>query len=61
MLKLYSTENKKFLKQVNKSETELNHFVSENWKEFFPHLTFIKSEFALDGNVRSKGGSGRID
>jgi hypothetical protein len=61
MLKLYSTENKKFLKQVNKSETELNHFISENWKEFFPHLTFIKSEFALDGNVRSKGGSGRID
>ena len=61
MLKLYSTENKKFLKQVNKSETELNRFVSENWKEFFPHLTFIKSEFALDGNVRSKGGSGRID
>lgn len=61
MLKLYSTENKKFLKQVNKSETELNRFISESWKEFFPHLTFIKSEFALDGNVRSKGGSGRID
>jgi hypothetical protein len=61
MLKLYSTENKKFLKQVNKSEAELNRFISENWKEFFPHLTFIKSEFALDGNVRSKGGSGRID
>ncbi|MET7038467.1 hypothetical protein [Elizabethkingia miricola] len=61
MLKLYSTDNKKFLKQVNKSEAELNRFISENWKEFFPHFTFIKSEFALDGNVRSKGGSGRID
>ena len=61
MLKLYSTDNKKFLKQVNKSEAELNRFISENWKEFFPHLTFIKSEFAIDGNVRSKGGSGRID
>ncbi len=61
MLKLYSTDNKKFLKQVNKSEAELNRFISENWKEFFPHFTFIKSEFTLDGNVRSKGGSGRID
>jgi hypothetical protein len=61
MLKLYSTDNKKFLKQVNKSETELNRFISDNWKEFFPHFTFIKSEFSLDGNVRSKGGSGRID
>lgn len=61
MLKLYSTDNKKFLKQVNKSEAELNRFLSENWKEFFPHFTFIKNEFSLDGNVRSKGGSGRID
>lgn len=61
MLKLYSTDNKKFLKQVNKSEAELNRFLSENWKEFFPHFTFIKNEFSLDGNGRSKGGSGRID
>ena len=61
MLKLYSTDNKKFLKQVNRSEAELNRFISENWKEFFPHFTFIKSEFSLDGNVRSKGGSGRVD
>lgn len=61
MLKLYSTDNKKFLKQVNKSEAELNRFLSENWNEFFPHFIFIKSEFSLEGNVRSKGGSGRID
>jgi len=61
MLKLYSTDNKKFLKQVNKSEAELNRFLSENWREFFPHFTFIKNEFSLDGNVRSKGGSGRMD
>lgn len=61
MLKLYSTDNKKFLKQVNKSEAELNKFISENWNEFFPHFTFIKSEFVLTGNVRSKGSSGRID
>ena len=61
MLKLYSTDNKKFLKTVQKSEAELNKFLSENWKHFFPQYTFIKSEFTLEGNVRSKGGSGRID
>jgi hypothetical protein len=27
MLKLYSTDNRKFLKQVNKSEAELNRFI----------------------------------
>lgn len=61
MLKLYSTDNKKFLKTIHKSETELNKFLSDNWKHFFPQYTFIKSEFTLEGNVRSKGGSGRID
>lgn len=61
MLKLYSTDNKKFLKTVHKSEAELNKFLSDNWKQIFPHFTFIKSEFTLDGNVRSKGGSGRMD
>lgn len=61
MLKLYSTANKKFLKQVSKSEAELNKFLSENWSEFFPHFTFVKNEFILDGSVRSKGSSGRID
>lgn len=61
MLKLFSTDNKKFLKTVHKSEAELNKFLSENWASFFPQYTFIKSEFTLDGNVRSKGGSGRID
>ena len=61
MLKLYSTDNKKFLKTIHKSEAELNKFLSDNWMNFFPQFTFIKSEFSLDGNVRSKGGSGRID
>jgi hypothetical protein len=61
MLKLFSTHNNKFLKTVHKSEAELNRFLSENWKQFFPQYLFIKSEFTLDGNVRSKGGSGRID
>ena len=61
MLKLFSTDNKKFLKTVHKSEAELNKFLSDNWRNFFPQYTFIKSEFTLDGNVRTKGGSGRID
>lgn len=61
MLKLFSTDNKKFLNPVHKSEAELNKFLSENWKVFFPQYVFIKSEFTLDGNVRSRGGSGRID
>ncbi|MEZ4959290.1 MAG: hypothetical protein R2830_05695 [Saprospiraceae bacterium] len=61
MLKLYSTENNKFLKIINKSEAELNRFLSDNWTHFFPHFLFVKSEFSLDGNVRSRGGSGRVD
>jgi len=61
MLKLFSTDNKKFLKTVQKSEAELNKFLSDNWINFFPQYTFIKSEFTLDGDVRTKGGAGRID
>lgn len=61
MIKIYSTEKGTFLKKVNKSEIELNRFLSENWSHFFPQHTFIKSEFTLDGNVRSRGTSGRID
>ena len=61
MIKVYSTSGKKFLIPVDKSEAELNQFLSENWPQFFPQFTFIKSEFVLDGNVRSSGGSGRID
>lgn len=61
MIKIYSAEKGTFLKKVNKSEIELNRFLSENWIHFFPQYTFIKSEFILDGNVRSRGTSGRID
>lgn len=61
MLKLFSTQSKKLIKVVDKSEAELNKFLSENWGDFFPQYTFIKSEFSLDGNVRSRGTSGRID
>ncbi|MAB47070.1 MAG: hypothetical protein CMC05_00385 [Flavobacteriaceae bacterium] len=61
MIKLYSTSNKKILQIVNKSEAELNNFLSHNWKTFFPQYVFIKSEFSIEGNVRSKGTSGRID
>ena len=61
MIKIYSAEKGTFLKKVNKSELELNRFLSENWNHFFPQYTYIKSEFSLDGNVRSRGTSGRID
>ncbi|MDR0606711.1 MAG: hypothetical protein LBG80_20770 [Bacteroidales bacterium] len=61
MPKLFSNSNKKFLKQVEKPEKELNKFICENWKDLFPNYTFISSEFPLKGNVRSLGNNGRID
>ena len=61
MPKLFSNSNKKFLSQIDKPEKELNKFICENWKNLFPNLTFIASEFPLKGNVRSLGNNGRID
>lgn len=61
MAKLFSNSDKKFLKQIDKPESELNKFLCQNWSFLFPKLIFISSEFTLDGNVRSKGTSGRID
>ena len=61
MPKLFSNNNKKFLAQIDKPERELNKFICENWKNLFPSLTFITSEFPLKGNVRSLGNNGRID
>jgi len=61
MAKLFSTSNKKFLKQVEKPEKELNRFIGENWNDLFPNFTFIASEFPLKGNVRSLGTNGRLD
>lgn len=61
MPKLFSNHDKKFLKQVDKPEKDLNKFICENWKSLFPKLIFISSEFPLKGNVRSIGTNGRID
>lgn len=61
MPKLFSNSNKKFLSIVDKPERELNKFICENWKNLFPKLTLIASEFPLKGNVRSLGNNGRID
>ena len=61
MPKLFSSSNKKFLKQIDKSEKDLNKFICEHWKDLFPTLTFISNEFPLKGNVRSIGTNGRID
>ena len=61
MAKLFSASDKKVLKEVNKPESTLNKFLCENFAELFPKLTFIKSEFVLTGNVRTRGSNGRID
>ena len=61
MPKLFSLQSGKFLRQVNKTEPELNRFLTENWKQLFPRYTLISNEFRLKGNVRSKGTSGRVD
>ncbi|TSC95543.1 MAG: hypothetical protein Athens101410_497 [Parcubacteria group bacterium Athens1014_10] len=61
MPKLFSINDKKILKQVQKTETELNNFLTNHWKYFFSNFEFIKNEFQLSGNVRSDGSSGRID
>jgi len=61
MPQLFSSSNKKFLKQIEKSEKELNKFICENWKDLFSNFIFIANEFPLKGNVRSFGTNGRID
>ena len=62
MPKLYSTKDDTFLRIIDKSERELNAFICEKWKSIFPQYTFIKSEFSLNGSVRSAtGNGGRID
>ena len=61
MPKLFSTKNKKFLRQIQKDEKELNQFLVNNWNFIFSDLIFIKNEFQLEGEVRSRGTSGRID
>ena len=61
MIQIFSSNNSRFLNPIGKSEAELNSFLSNNWTDFFPQFIFIKSEFSLDGSVRSKGTSGRID
>ena len=61
MQKLFSSQEKKSLSQVDKSEKELQQFICDNWKELFPEYTFITQEFTLKGAVHGSGSSGRID
>ena len=61
MPKLFSTTDKKFLKQIDKPEHSLNKFICENWSSLFSKYILISSEFSIKGNVRSLGTNGRID
>ncbi|GHT08326.1 hypothetical protein AGMMS49532_03090 [Endomicrobiia bacterium] len=63
MHKLFSSNSKKSLLQIDKPERELNKFIFENWKYLFPkNYEFISNEVFLKGNVRSSGDkSGKID
>ncbi len=62
MIQIFSTTHNKLLNPVDKSEIDLNRFLSANWAKFFPSLLFIKNEFVLDGMVRTKTAApGRID
>ena len=61
MPKLFSINDKKILKQIQRTEAELNNFLTNHWRYFFPNFEFIKNEFRLFGNVRSDESSGRID
>lgn len=53
MPKLFSTSNKKFLKQVNKPESELSKFICENWTSLFPNfdLTSI-NQLLVEDRIR---------
>lgn len=61
MPKLFSSHTKKFLKQIDRPERDLNKFICDNWSSLFSNLIFIASEFPLSGNVRDVGTAGRID
>ncbi|MEG1075792.1 MAG: hypothetical protein RSD89_01670, partial [Mucinivorans sp.] len=61
MPKLFSSQSKKFLMQIDKPEKDLNQFICDNWLSLFPHLKLVASEFSLAGNVRDIDKSGRID
>lgn len=62
MINVFSISDKQFLIPINNKEKDLQNLLVENWKSIFPHLTFIKAEFELEGKVRSKDDkSGRID
>ncbi|MEG3047535.1 MAG: hypothetical protein RR872_02765, partial [Mucinivorans sp.] len=61
MPKLFSSQSKKFLMQIDKPEKDLNQFICDNWLSLFPHLKLVASEFSLAGNVREIDKSGRID
>ena len=44
MPKLFSSQDKKFLNQIEKTERDLNKFICNNWENLFPQYKLIKSE-----------------
>jgi hypothetical protein len=60
MQTLFSSQEKKILSQVDKTEKELQQFIWNNQKVLFPQYTFITQEFSLKGAVHGSGSSGRI-
>lgn len=62
MMKIFSGNGENYLPTVNKLEKDLKFFIAKHWANLFPNLLFIKTEFRLEGNVRSKNDSnGSID
>lgn len=61
MIHIFSEKEKIHLTVAEKSEPELNEYITKNWNNLFQHLTFIKSEFLLKGEVTATDGSGKVD
>ena len=61
MAQLFIGRENKLIRGADRPEKKLNLFLTKNWRVLFPHLQFIKSEFLLNGAVRGKDGSGRVD
>ncbi|WP_286813943.1 MULTISPECIES: hypothetical protein [unclassified Maribacter] len=58
---IFDIRTKEKNEETEISEKKLQSLIVENFNLFFPELKIIKSEYAIKGNVRLFGMSGRID